>query len=105
MAFHKAGHDAIADALSARQAFNHRSMRAVDGGALPLRHQMPAELAAEYRAALEDSGDVRYTVYSYDTPIAWVLANGTVRVPEHDYSVTTRNHQGLCRAWLTGFAA
>jgi hypothetical protein len=104
MGFHKAGHDAVADALAARWPFTQASMRGAEGGGLPSRHQMPSALADEYRAAL-DAGIVRYTVYSYDTPIAWVLADGTAHVPKHDYSVTTRNHQGLCRAWLRGVTA
>ena len=41
-----------------------------------------------------------YVVWSYQTPIAWVDADGTVTVPDQRYSVTTTQHQGQCRAWL-----
>jgi len=44
--------------------------------------------------------DVMFTVLSYRTPIAWVLRNGTVVIPEDRYSRTTSNHQGMCRTYL-----
>lgn len=44
--------------------------------------------------------DVMFTVLSYATPIAWVLRNGTVVIPEDTYSRTTSSHQSLCRSYL-----
>ena len=43
---------------------------------------------------------VRTWVYSYATPIAWVLDDGSVVIPEHSYSTTTSHHQGLARMYL-----
>ncbi len=44
--------------------------------------------------------DVAYTVYSYATPIAWVTNTGQVRISRATYSVTTRQHIGICRVAL-----
>lgn len=41
-----------------------------------------------------------YVVYSYNTPIAWVIGRGEVKVPDHRYSVTTTHHQNMCRSWM-----
>lgn len=41
-----------------------------------------------------------YVVWSFQTPIAWVDADGTVTIPPLRYSVTTTQHQGQCRTWL-----
>lgn len=43
-------------------------------------------------------GRIRYTVYSYVTPIAWVLDDDTVVIPPVRYSITTSGHQGLLYA-------
>lgn len=57
----------------------------------------------EWRAtAFADEGDVAYVVMSYATPIAWVLEDGTVRVVDQKFSVTTTRHQGFVRAYLFG---
>lgn len=47
-----------------------------------------------------DNPDVRVWVYSYGTPIGWLLWNGNAIVPDHGYSVTTTHHQGLARTYL-----
>lgn len=41
-----------------------------------------------------------YAVYSYNTPIAWELADGTWVVPEHRYSGTTSRQQVQVREAL-----
>lgn len=41
-----------------------------------------------------------YVVYSYGTPIAWVLRNGHVRIPDVQYSKSTTDHQTLARQML-----
>lgn len=38
-----------------------------------------------------------YTVYSYETPIAWVTAGGLLRIPSVKYSPTTTQHQWTVR--------
>lgn len=42
-------------------------------------------------------GNVTYVMYSYATPIAWKLRDGTVVSPDVSYSVTTSQHQGKAR--------
>jgi hypothetical protein len=69
------------------------------GGGLAADHQLRGEALAAYEAALAD-GSVRYTVYSYATPIGWVLADGTTMVPDIYYSKTTTRHQNLVREAL-----
>lgn len=54
---------------------------------------LPAEHAAQFRADKPD-----YVIYSYQTPIAW-HSNGTWRMPNVRYSVTTTQHQ-----WIIWFA-
>ncbi len=46
------------------------------------------------------NNDVMYTVVSYSTPIAWVLRDGTVVMPEAGYSNTTKKHKSLCAGYL-----
>lgn len=41
---------------------------------------------------------ISYVVYSYDTPIAWRLRDGSWTVPDVSYSRTTTRHQNLVRA-------
>lgn len=44
---------------------------------------------------------IDYVVYSYNTPIAWVLrCHGEVIIPDVSYSTTTSKQQNLCRAYL-----
>ncbi len=57
---------------------------------------MPQEQIDEFQAARKD-GKITYVVMSYNTPIAWVLDDGTKVIPAVKYSVTTSNHQGMCR--------
>ncbi len=38
-----------------------------------------------------------FVVWSYDTPIGWVWADGVWHVPDVKYSVTTTNHQNVLR--------
>lgn len=42
----------------------------------------------------EDPRSIRYVVYSYNTPIAWVMADGEVYRVAQKFSVTTSKHQG-----------
>lgn len=46
------------------------------------------------------AGELAYVVTSYVTPIAWVLTDGTVIIPDARYSVTTTRHQGIARSGL-----
>jgi hypothetical protein len=65
-------------------------MRTVDGPTLPTGQRLPIEWRRQY---LRDEPYIIYTVLSYDTPIAWVLETGEVRIPPVKYSRTTSGHQ------------
>lgn len=55
-------------------------------------------LPAEYAASLKGLRHrVTYTVYSYDTPIAWYVQDAGWVVPDVRYSVTTGRHQSAVR--------
>lgn len=88
------------NALQNREAFK-RSGYAMQGiaGAAYETGRMPAEDAREYNNHA-NAGEVVYTVLSYATPIAYVTKDGAVRVPDARYSVTTTQHQGMCRVYL-----
>lgn len=55
--------------------------------------QLPADWQTTYRYQ-EMRDEIVYTVLSYNTPIAWVLRDGTEVKPPVKYSVTTSKHQG-----------
>lgn len=57
--------------------------------------QLPAPFREQFRA-----GAVVYVVLSYDTPIGWVLDDGTVVIPKVTYSATTTGHQSIVRRAL-----
>lgn len=51
-----------------------------------------------YRDAFMDSiGDIEYTIYSFDTPIAWRI-DGVWIIPDVKYGVATKRHQDKIRA-------
>lgn len=57
--------------------------------------KLPEPWATQYR---DDSARITYTVMSYQTPIAWVLDDGTVVKPPVTYSITTSGHQSMLYA-------
>ncbi len=57
--------------------------------------QLPAEWAALYHSSV-----VTYTVFSYNTPIAWAVGYAAWVVPPVSYSATTSGHQGKLKAAL-----
>lgn len=59
--------------------------------------QLPEPWATPLKSALRETL-VSYVVYSYQTPILWVMYDGTVISPAHKYSVTTSRHQNLVRS-------
>jgi hypothetical protein len=48
----------------------------------------------------DKAGEVEFVVMSYRTPIAWILKNGLVMVPEVTYSFTTSQHQRIVEETL-----
>ena len=80
---------------------SHGAMRAV-----PYAPSATGRLDAHWRWRYQDDQNapgIVYTVLSYDTPIAWIRADGKVGMPSVTYSSTTTRHQNLCRMWL-GYA-
>lgn len=55
--------------------------------------KLPDEYGVALVRDLHANGPV-YVAWSYETPIAWVDANGTVCVPPVKYSATTSKHLG-----------
>jgi hypothetical protein len=55
--------------------------------------KLPEEYAAELREA-NRNGLVRYILYSYLTPVAWLVEGVWVQPPVR-YSVTTSGHQSI----------
>jgi hypothetical protein len=99
MAMGSANRAIIINRISERMAFAVASMSGVAGGHNIYGNKLPEPHKAEYAAALR-SGEIRYTVFSYSTPIAWVLTDGTKVMPDVKYSTTTSNHQGIAREAL-----
>lgn len=82
------------EALAERRAYTTGgAMYAIEG--VTGTGRLPRHWADEYQA---DMDHITYTVVSYSTPIAWVLDNGTVVIPDVKYSVTTSKHQGMLYA-------
>ena len=84
-------------ALARREPFNtYGAFRAIEGAyALPWSTRLDGEWRERYEA---DANRITYTVISYRTPIAWVLDDGQVIIPDVKYSITTTGHQGLLYA-------
>lgn len=55
-------------------------------------------LTAEQKEQIDTSA---YVVYSYVTPIAWQLPDGSLYLDEHKYSPTTSRTQGYVRRGMT----
>lgn len=62
---------------------------------LPFGHRLPREWTEQYE---HDYDRITYVVWSYSTPIAWVLDSGYVVTVDHKWSVTTSKHQSMLYA-------
>lgn len=82
---------AVAEAIRDRKPFE--TYGALQGGNLKYLGMgwLNAEEAARFR---RDYSDIAYAVYSYGTPIAWVLRDGATHLVNQRFSVTTTKHQG-----------
>lgn len=69
------------------EPFRLRSGETLTGG--PAVVGVYGFLPERYR---EDADEAVYVVTSYDTPIAWVRADGTKVIPDVGYSDTTNQH-------------
>lgn len=89
-------------ALRERRPFKRRgyNMWAIEGHydptVWPTLGELPGEHAAQFFRDVEHGG-VTYTVFSYQTPIAWITKAGLVRIPAVKYSPTTTQHQLSCQ--------
>lgn len=83
--------------VAARQEFKANSTRA-ERSSLYGGYGIAYHLTAEQKAEIDASS---YVVYSYATPIAWLLADGSLFLDDHKYSVTTSRAQGLVRRAMT----
>jgi hypothetical protein len=54
----------------------------------------------QVRLRLDEGVGLRYVVYSFGTPIAWVRLDGKVYVVQQRFSTATTRAQNLCRTWL-----
>jgi hypothetical protein len=82
--------------LARRQPFDGHTMEAHTGPAV-----FAGELNATERARFEADRDrTIYTVFSYVTPIAWVLDDGTIYHVQQKWGATTSKHQSYAKAWL-----
>jgi len=71
------------------------SGRATAGAELPWHHWMSPEVVAQYR---DDAPT--YVVFSRQTPIGWIAADGRAVVPDVTYSPSTTSHQREARRGL-----
>lgn len=75
------------DTLARRESFTTSgALRGVDAPGYVSMGILPREYVDSARTAV-------YVVYSYSTPIAWLLPSGAWVVPDTRYSVTTSRHQ------------
>lgn len=77
----------------AREPFNTHNGTLYGETAVSSYGRLPSEWRHNLFQA-DSHGDIAYIVYSYETPIAWVLQDGTEVRPPVKYSVTTSKHQG-----------
>lgn len=87
-------------------ALQTRSRNAIENGIKEYRHFQSASVSGQTGSPVtygqlpvewkESAKRADYVLYSYQTPIAWVVA-GEWTIPPVKYSVTTTNHQGTVR--------
>lgn len=97
MATHGKTRDRVIAALEARKPFTTSGSLSAEEGATYSTGRMSDTDAREYDA---DRDSITYTVMSYGTPIAWVLTDGSVKIPDATYSRTTGQQITLVRAHL-----
>ena len=102
----------IAKAIANRERFDTYgalSGAPVTVGSASRLGRLPDEHRSLWRQGviLANNGHRLYAVWSYGTPIAWVVDHGAWIVPDESYSVTTSRHQSrIAHAlYLTGEAS
>jgi hypothetical protein len=81
------------DKIKELEPFRLRSGETLSGG--PAVVGVYGELPERYQ---EDHDEAVYVITSYETPIAWVRADGTKVIPDVGYSDTTSQHQYTVKA-------
>lgn len=87
----------VQQALANRQPFTtHGALSATTDQYDMVTGRLPEPDAGMFKRAAA-AGMIEYAVYSYGTPILWIMFDGTVISPDHKYSPTTTQHQNLAR--------
>lgn len=84
---------AYRDVIAARKAF--------DAGHLhgrPYHDGIDGDMPPEYRGKVDGA---QYVIKSYNTPIAWLDADGVWWLPSVSYSITTSEHQWTARTAIS----
>lgn len=90
---HGAGRDKLDHALRNLEAFQTGgSFRAEETSCAYTYGELNQTECAKLKA---DNGNLRYVVYSYATPIAWVTKDNRVYRVAQKFSVTTSRHQSV----------
>jgi hypothetical protein len=83
----------IEDAVTAGKDFKLSSMHG-DSAWNSVYGYLPENWVEVYKSNRGDADNpIVFTIFSYSTPIAWRLEDGTWIVPPVKYSVTTTGHQ------------
>lgn len=96
---------AIQDGVDAQKEFdigNVKGIRVYGDGSAVSPGRLLDEHLEMFKAQLARN-NVRYVLYSYNTPIAWVLYSGDWIVPDVKYSVTTSMHQGVVKVAIGNY--
>jgi len=84
----------VARLIHERKAFNTYGALRADAFEPGNAHGTTGQLNdTERNAFYADIGRIVYIVYSYTTPIAWGLADGSAHIVEQKFSPTTGRHQ------------
>jgi hypothetical protein len=88
----------VEQAVRLHENFEHTHARGERCPRLPIQH---GRLNPDMAATLDEEGPrIAYVVYSYDTPVGWVLDDGSPCVVDQHFSNTTSTLQALLiREW------
>lgn len=72
-----------------------------EAGNLPRTGQLPSFIADQLKAVIRENNT--YVVFSYNTPIGWVILDGNDNwfIPNVKYSTTTTHHQHLLKVFTS----
>ncbi|MFI6495974.1 hypothetical protein [Nonomuraea typhae] len=93
------GYRALIDALETCTPFKTSGALQAMAGVPYGTGRMPEDEVKRFEAV---RAQIKYTVLSYATPIAWVLESGEAYVSRTSYSQSTTRHQSTVSAYLNG---